>query len=122
MADLIPITKDLETIEESGKHLYKKNSFMKSLAHVMEYPEARSLIDNNVHTWGDVQAILLYVLLYLLIEKSLYSSNKEINAYHKLGIMNDIMHNATIRRQIVNIVRENFASIGTGLKELENSK
>ena len=83
-----------EDYEKSGRELYKNNKNYRTIANCMEYPEFRKMFDDN-----DPQIILLFLKLYQKIDEI---STVELSSYQKLALLDSIMKDKHMRREICN--------------------
>ena len=104
MSDLITVyippshkNKCIGDHEKIGKHLYKQNENYRAIVNCMEHPEFRKLFDDHFSTLDDLKNILLFLKLYREIEKF---SPVELNGYQKLSILDDIIKDRKLRREI----------------------
>ena len=91
------ITTCLEHSEKVGKHLYKQNENYRTIANCMEHPEFRKLFDKHFSDWDKVKNILMFLKVYQEIEKT---SPVELNGYQKLSVLDNIMRDRELRRNI----------------------
>ena len=102
MSDIVtlyvpPLTDCSKTSESKGKRLYNKNNNYRNIVNVMEHPEFREFFDTHFSTWEDTKLMLMFMKLYKDIEQT---SPVELNGYQKLSIIDTIMKDRDLRRQL----------------------
>lgn len=104
MSDLVvSISKDdLESIENTGKELYKKNKTYQNIVNCIEHPEFRKLFDNHFKDISSLKTILMFLKVYESVEKM---SPIQLSPYQKLAIMDKMIKDSDIRQEIVKNVK-----------------
>lgn len=97
MSNLIQYT-NLDTIEQSGKKLYKNNKYFHTLTNLMEHPEFRGFFDEHFKDWDSIRTTMMFMKTYEMIEKM---APKELNGYQKLAILYNCFNSGDIRQEIV---------------------
>ena len=97
------LTTCLEQSERIGKMLYKQNKNYRTIANVMEHPEFRNFFKENFSNWDSVKTVIMFLKLYEEIEKV---SPVDLNGYQKLSILDTIMKDRELRREICRDVND----------------
>ena len=87
----------LEQSEKNGKKLYKKNKNYRTIANCMEHPEFRKIFNEYFNDLDDLKTLLVFLKLYQGIENA---SLVELNGYQKISILDSIIKDRKLRRQI----------------------
>lgn len=121
MSDLVTLyvppsklTTCLEQSEQIGKRLYKQNENYRTIANVMEHPEFRNFFKKYFSEWDNVKTVLMFLKIYEEIEKV---SPIELNGYQKLSILDAIMKDRELRREICREVTERTKDINNLLEQ-----
>lgn len=99
------INKYLEESEKNGKLLYKKNKNYRTITNCMEHPEFRTFFNDNFSTLDDIKNIILFLKLYQEIEKN---TPIKINGYQKLSILDRIIKDRKLRREICDVTTKQY--------------
>lgn len=87
----------LDEAERDGRLLYKDNDNYKTLVNCLEYPEFRKLFKEHFKSWDRIKTIVMFMKLYIEIEKA---SPVKITGYQKISIMDKIIKDSDLRRDI----------------------
>lgn len=98
----------LEESEKIGKQLYKHNKNYRTIANCMEHPEFRKLFDEHFSDIDRLKNILLFLKIYQEIENTF---PVELNGYQKLSVMDSIIKNRTLRREMCREVNNTIKSV-----------
>ena len=96
---------EFKEIEQEGMDIYKSNKTMADIAHFMEHPESRMFYEKYLNKQWSVEGMLFLLSLYREIddESKRISENMavELNAYHKLAVLDKVMMSRNLRRKII---------------------
>ena len=92
------INVNVSQIEEYGKSIYKKNPIFADIAHFMEHPQSKDFYKKYLQTKGDSEGMIFLLALYNSIE-----DNDDINAYHKLAVLDKMIGSSEIRHKMVQL-------------------
>ena len=98
-SDISHIEKCLDNLEKNGQDLYQNNEHYRSIANCLEHPEFRKFFDTYFSNWDDARTILGFLKVYQEIEQS---TPIELSGYQKLAILNTMIRDRDIRRNICN--------------------
>jgi hypothetical protein len=113
MSEVIPLyTKSLLESDKLGKKLYKNNSNYRTIANCMEDPEFRKLFDEHFSDVDRIKNILMFLKIYQEIENI---SPVELNGYQKISILDGIIKNRQLRREICSKVSSKTMNISEKL-------
>lgn len=83
--------------EEIGKSLYQSNKFYRDLANILEHPMFKQFFNEHFTNTSKIDVILMFINLYLLIDRKLSKINPNLNGYYKLFLMDALIKNAKSR-------------------------
>jgi hypothetical protein len=95
----------LKSSEETGREIYKTNQFFRHLAHVMEHPEWKALIEENVQDCQDLKIVVMFMFIYFMVGKY------KLTPYQKIAAVQQIVNNQKIRHHITKTVNEEFGGV-----------
>jgi hypothetical protein len=111
MNGLISYNYNFEKAEKEGIELYKNNDFFHSLSNIMEHPEYKDFFGKYIKDWTDVKTVMMFIKLYESIGYNCKQDAQELNGYHKLSILKNIMSDSKLRRTIVSKVNKSDINI-----------
>tara|TARA_B110000908_G_C10216087_1_gene432886 strand:- start:598 stop:951 length:354 start_codon:yes stop_codon:yes gene_type:complete len=117
MSDLVTFRVSPSKLEESdkiGKQLYKQNENYRTISNCMEHPEFRKLFDEHFSDLDSLKTILMFLKIYQGIEKA---SPVELNGYQKIFMLDGIINDMQLRRQICREVNDKTRYLGNLLIE-----
>lgn len=80
-----------------GKYLYQNNKFYRDLANILEHPMYKSFFQEHFTSTNRIEVILMFINLYIHIDKKLSQVNPKLNGYYKLFFMDMLIKNSKMR-------------------------
>lgn len=102
MTDLVKYS-SMNDAENCGKNLYKRSSFYKGLADIMESSTVREFFGKYVNNMEDISTLLLFVKVYQEVERL------GLTPYQKLAVVHSVMSSGKL---IGKIIQKNRNELG----------
>ena len=91
--------------EKVGKKIYKNNKFYRNLSNIMENPDFKNMLEENVQDWTDFKVIIMFMFIYFIV------SQNKVSPYEKIAMVKEIIDDSDKRQILTQSINNEFNNI-----------